>query len=58
MIIATTEQEALQAIAKLGAPLVIEEYLEGSEVSLIGLSDGKNILPFTPGARSQALAGQ
>jgi phosphoribosylamine---glycine ligase len=48
VIIAHDNAEALAAIEKLGAPLVIEEFLEGFEVSLIALSDGKTLLPFAP----------
>ncbi len=48
VIIAQNEHESADAIAKLGAPLVIEEYLDGHEVSLIVLSDGKTLLPFAP----------
>lgn len=46
--IANTKQEAAEAIHKLGAPLVLEEFLHGYEVSLIALSDGKTLLPFAP----------
>ena len=48
VIIAQQPGEATAAIDKLGAPLVIEEFLDGHEVSLIGLSDGKTLLPFAP----------
>lgn len=48
VIIAQNALEAADAIARLGSPLVIEEYLEGHEVSLIALSDGKRLLPFAP----------
>ncbi|MFL6450844.1 MAG: phosphoribosylamine--glycine ligase [Bryobacteraceae bacterium] len=48
VIIAFTLGEATHAIRKLGTPLVIEEFLTGEEVSLIGLSDGKTLLPFAP----------
>lgn len=48
VIIANTQSEATSAIQKLGAPLVIEEFLTGYEVSLIVLSDGKSLLPFAP----------
>ena len=48
VIIANSRAEAAEAIGKLGAPLVIEEFLDGYEVSLIVLSDGKTFLPFAP----------
>jgi phosphoribosylamine--glycine ligase len=48
VIIANSQKEAAQAIGKVGAPLVIEEFLNGYEVSLIALSDGKTLLPFAP----------
>jgi phosphoribosylamine--glycine ligase len=48
VIIAQNPDEAVWAIGKLGAPLVIEEFLDGHEVSLIALSDGKTLLPFAP----------
>jgi len=48
--VATTEQEALDAIvaifAEAGATAVIEEFLDGEEVSLFVLSDGTHVLPF------------
>ena len=48
VIIANTQEEAAAAIQKLGAPLVIEEFLDGYEVSFIALTDGKTLLPFAP----------
>ncbi|MFL6414758.1 MAG: phosphoribosylamine--glycine ligase [Bryobacteraceae bacterium] len=48
VIIAQTCVEAEAAITKLGAPLVLEEFLDGYEVSLMGLSDGKTLLPLSP----------
>jgi phosphoribosylamine---glycine ligase len=52
VVIATTTQEAEQAIDDMiggrfgaaGASLVIEEFLEGEEVSFFALSDGKTVL--------------
>jgi len=48
--VATTEQEARDAIlaifAEAGATAVIEEFLDGEEVSLFVLSDGTHVLPF------------
>jgi phosphoribosylamine--glycine ligase len=48
VVIAHTQQEIDQALPSLlgGARLVIEEYLEGSEVSFIVLSDGVRVLPL------------
>jgi phosphoribosylamine---glycine ligase len=48
VVIATTWDEATEAVNHLGPLLVIEEFLEGEEVSFIGLSDGRTILPFAP----------
>jgi phosphoribosylamine---glycine ligase len=39
-------EQALQAVTKFGAKVVIEELLEGREVSLFALSDGRRALPF------------
>jgi phosphoribosylamine--glycine ligase len=47
-------EEALQGllsgalVGKAGSRLLIEEFLAGEEVSFIGLSDGKNVLPLEP----------
>jgi phosphoribosylamine---glycine ligase len=48
VIIANTTEEAELAIQKLGKNLVIEEFVEGEEVSFIGLSDGTTLFPFAP----------
>lgn len=48
VIIAHNRAEAEDAIQKLGPDLVIEEFLEGDEVSFIGLSDGENLWPLAP----------
>lgn len=48
VIIAQDRAEAEQAIASLGPRLVIEEFLQGPEVSFIVLSDGQNIVPLMP----------
>ena len=48
VIIARTEQEAQDACSQLGPNLVIEEFLEGPEVSYIVLCDGKSAIPFLP----------
>jgi phosphoribosylamine---glycine ligase len=48
VVIAQNRAEAEEAIEQLGPDLVIEEFLEGEEVSFIGLSNGVMILPFAP----------
>ncbi len=40
--------EALREVARLDQPLVIEELLEGEELSLFALADGVNALPLAP----------
>jgi phosphoribosylamine---glycine ligase len=40
--------EALKAAGRLGQPLVIEELLEGEEVSLFAVADGSNALALAP----------
>jgi phosphoribosylamine--glycine ligase len=44
VVIAGDRAEAESAIRGLGARLVIEEFLQGEEVSFIALSDGRNIV--------------
>ncbi|HEY2013452.1 MAG TPA: phosphoribosylamine--glycine ligase [Bryobacteraceae bacterium] len=48
VIIAQNESEARGAAASLPYPLVIEEFLEGEEVSFIVLCDGKRAVPLEP----------
>ena len=48
VIIAHNRAQADEAIQKLGPNVVIEEFLEGEEVSFIGLSDGHNLWPLAP----------
>lgn len=48
VIIAHDKMEAERALDEFGPDVVIEEFLEGEEVSFIGLSDGERILPFAP----------
>jgi phosphoribosylamine--glycine ligase len=46
VIIAQNKAEAEAAVRALGPRLVIEEFLEGEEVSFIVLSDGRNFVPL------------
>jgi phosphoribosylamine--glycine ligase len=46
VIIAQNRQDAEAAVVSLGPRLVIEEFLEGEEVSFIVLSDGRNVVPL------------
>ncbi len=46
VIVAKNRQAAEEAVISLGPRLVIEEFLEGEEVSFIVLSDGRNVVPF------------
>ena len=48
VIIALTDGEATAALSSLAYPLVIEEFLEGEEVSFIVLCDGKRGVPLEP----------
>src|SRR5579875_1756269 len=48
VVIAQDGREAEQAMQRLGPNVVIEEFLEGEEVSFIGLSDGNTLVPFAP----------
>ena len=48
VIIAQDQPEAEAAIQKLGPNLVIEEFLEGEEVSFIAVTDGELLVPFIP----------
>ena len=55
VVVAMTKQEALDAIDEMmadhkfgnaGARLVLEEYMEGEEASLLAFTDGKTIVPM------------
>ena len=56
VVIAYSSKEAESALpALLGNRLVIEEFLQGEEVSFIVLSDGKNALPLQPSQDHKAV---
>jgi phosphoribosylamine--glycine ligase len=55
VVVATTEAQALEAVDAMlrdqafgaaGSSIVIEEFLEGEEISAFALSDGTHVLPF------------
>jgi phosphoribosylamine---glycine ligase len=48
VVIAQDRSQADAALAAFDGPLVIEEFLEGEEVSFIALCDGKTALPLAP----------
>jgi phosphoribosylamine---glycine ligase len=48
VVIAQDRAQADAAIVKLGLNIVIEEFLEGEEVSFIGLSNGSELWPLAP----------
>ena len=48
VIIAQTVDEARAAIHQLGPHLVIEECLQGEEISFIAICDGKTAIPLAP----------
>ena len=52
VIVATTMEEAIAAVSELlrgnSDKLVVEEFLTGSEVSVLAVTDGKTIRPLSP----------
>ena len=55
VIVARERAEADRAYETLGPKVVIEEFLEGEEVSFIALCDGKNAIPFVPSQDHKAV---
>ncbi|MFV0407189.1 MAG: phosphoribosylamine--glycine ligase [Propioniciclava sp.] len=47
-VLVTTDREAALAHARDSLPVVVEEYLDGPEVSLFALTDGTTCLPLLP----------
>jgi phosphoribosylamine--glycine ligase len=47
-VVVTNDREVALAHALACSRVVIEEYLKGPEISLFGISDGRNILPMQP----------
>ncbi len=47
-VVVTTDRQAALDHALACSRVVIEEYLAGPEISLFGISDGRNILPMQP----------
>ena len=57
VVVAMTEDEAVKAVDEImkdrkfgdaGQQIVVEEFLDGEEVSLLALSDGKTVVPMLP----------
>ncbi len=46
VVVAHTREEAEAAVFSLGPRLVIEEFLQGEEVSFMALCDGRNVVPL------------
>ena len=47
-VVVTNDRDVALAHALSCSRVVIEEYLDGPEISLFGISDGRNILPMQP----------
>jgi phosphoribosylamine--glycine ligase len=48
VVIAHNRAEAERALSQIEGRLVVEEFLEGEEVSFIALSDGRDVVPLAP----------
>lgn len=48
VVVAGDRASAEAALGSLKPPFVVEEFLEGEEVSYIALSDGRNVVPLEP----------
>ncbi len=57
VVVAMTEDEAMKAVDEImkdrrfgdaGQQIVVEEFLDGEEVSLLALTDGKTVVPMLP----------
>ncbi|KUO49972.1 MAG: phosphoribosylamine--glycine ligase [Desulfitibacter sp. BRH_c19] len=57
VVVAITEDEAIRAVDEImedrrfgdaGQQIVVEEFLDGEEVSLLALTDGKTVVPMLP----------
>jgi len=55
VVVATDRASAEAALATLKPPFVIEEFLQGEEVSFIVVSDGRNMVPLAPTQDHKAL---
>ncbi len=64
VVIATKKEEAFAAVDKImddrifgdaGERIVVEDFLEGQEVSIIALTDGENIIPLAPAQDNKAV---
>ncbi len=47
-VIVTSDRDAAMAHARVAAPVVIEEFLDGPEVSLFAVADGTTAVPLMP----------
>ncbi|MDQ6935413.1 MAG: phosphoribosylamine--glycine ligase [Actinomycetota bacterium] len=47
-VLVTDDREAAVAHARSGGPVLVEEYLDGPEVSLFAVTDGRTVYPLLP----------
>src|SRR5690606_39891436 len=52
-VVVTEDRAVAERHAQACGRVVIEEYLDGPEVSLFALSDGRNAVPLLPAQRSE-----